>query len=73
MPSPASGTFSILGIGGLMLLGGPLLTGALAGIAAGVLLGAGGALLALALCAPCPPSWSGCAAVSRAVQSAPKV
>ena len=55
--SPASGAFSILGIGGLMLLAclaGPLLVGAVGGIGARVLLGAGGAIFALALCAAVP-------------------
>jgi hypothetical protein len=56
-PSPASGARSILGMGGLMLLaclGGPVLAGALGGLGAGVLLGAGGAVFALALCAAAP-------------------
>jgi hypothetical protein len=56
--SPASGAFSILGIGGgLMLLaclGGPLLAGTLGSLGAGVLLGAGGVVFALALCAAVP-------------------
>lgn len=55
--SAASGAPSILGIGGLMLLAclaGPLLAGALGGLGAGVLLGAGGVLFALALCAAVP-------------------
>jgi hypothetical protein len=56
--SPASGAFSILGIGGgLMLLAclaGPLLAGALGDLGAGVLLGAGGGVFALALCAAVP-------------------
>lgn len=52
--SPASGARSMLGIGGLMLLaclGGPVLAGALGGLGAGVLLGVGGVVFALALCA----------------------
>jgi hypothetical protein len=55
--SPASDAFSILGIGGLMLLacvGGPLLAGVLGSLGAGVLLGAGGVAFALALCAAVP-------------------
>jgi hypothetical protein len=55
--SPASGAGSVLGIGGLMLLaclGGPVLAGALGGLGAGLLLGAGGAIFALALCAAVP-------------------
>jgi hypothetical protein len=55
--SPASGARSILGIGGLMLLaclGGPLLAGAIGGLGVGVLLGAGGVIFALALCAAVP-------------------
>jgi Na+/melibiose symporter-like transporter len=53
----ASGARSILGIGGLMLLaclGGPVLAGALGGLGAGILLGAGGVVFALALCAAVP-------------------
>jgi hypothetical protein len=52
-----SGTRSLLGMGTLMLLaclGGPVLVGALGGLGAGVLLGTGGAVLALALCAATP-------------------
>jgi Na+/melibiose symporter-like transporter len=55
--SAASGARSILGMGGLMLvacLGGPVLAGALGGLGAGVLLGAGGVVFALALCAAVP-------------------
>ena len=55
--NPGSGTRSILGMGGLMLLaclGGPALIGALSGLSAGVLLGTGGAVFALALCAAVP-------------------
>jgi hypothetical protein len=47
----------MLGIGGLMLLAclaGPALVGALGGLGAGVVLGAGGAVLALALCVAVP-------------------
>jgi hypothetical protein len=55
--SPGSGTRSMLGMGGLMLLaciGGPALVGVLGGVGVGVLLGAGGAVFALALCAAVP-------------------
>jgi hypothetical protein len=55
--SLASEARSILGMGGLMLLAclaGPLLAGALGGLGAGVLLGAGGVVFALALCAAVP-------------------
>lgn len=55
--SPATGAPSILGIGGLMLLaclGGPVLAGAIGGLGAGVLLGAGGAIFALTLFAAVP-------------------
>ena len=55
--SAAPGAGSILGIGGLMLLaclGGPVLAGALGGLGAGILLGAGGVVFALALCAAVP-------------------
>jgi len=55
--SAAPGARSILGMGGLMLfacLGGPVLAGALGGLGAGVLLGAGGVIFALALCAAVP-------------------
>jgi hypothetical protein len=55
--TPGSGARSMLGIGGLMLLaclGGPALVGALGGLGAGVLVGAGGAVFALALCAAVP-------------------
>jgi hypothetical protein len=56
--SPATGAFSILGIGGgLMLLacvGAPLMAGALGSLGAGVLLGAGGVVFAIALCAAVP-------------------
>ena len=48
---------SILGMGALMLLaclGGPALAGAIGGLGAGVLLGAGGAVFALGLCAAVP-------------------
>jgi hypothetical protein len=55
--SPGSGTRSMVGMGGLMLLacvGGPALAGALGGLGAGVLFGAGGAVFALALCLVVP-------------------
>jgi hypothetical protein len=55
--SPASGARSILGIDGLMLLaclGGPVLAGALGGLGAGVVVGAGGVVFALVLCAAVP-------------------
>jgi hypothetical protein len=55
--TPGSGTRSMLGVGGLMLLaclGGPALAGVLGGLGAGVLLGAGAAVFALALCAAVP-------------------
>jgi hypothetical protein len=54
---PGSGARSMLGMGGLMLLAclaGPALVGALSGLGAGVLLGAGGAVAAVALCAAVP-------------------
>jgi hypothetical protein len=57
--SPAPEARSILDIGGLMLLaclGGPILAGALGGLGAGVVLGAGGVVFALALCAAVPRS-----------------
>jgi hypothetical protein len=58
-PSDSSGSpaRSMLGIGALMLLaclGGPVLAGAIGGLGAGVLLGAGGAVFAIALCAAVP-------------------
>ena len=55
-PPPAGGR-SMLGIGGLMLLaclGAPVLTGVLGGLGAGVLVGDGGAVFALALCVAVP-------------------
>jgi hypothetical protein len=55
--TPGSGTRSMLGVGGLMLLaciGGPALAGVLGRLGAGVLLGAGAAVFALALCAAVP-------------------
>jgi hypothetical protein len=55
--SAAPSARSTVRIGGLMLLaclGGPVLAGALGGLGAGVLLGAGGVVLALALCAAVP-------------------
>ena len=54
---PGSGARSMLGMGGLMLLAclaGPALIGALGGLGAGVLLGTGGAIAAVALCAGVP-------------------
>ena len=54
-PRPARARSS--GTGGLMLLaclGGPVLAGAFGGLGAGVLLGAGGVVFALALCAAVP-------------------
>jgi hypothetical protein len=57
-PSPAApAAHSTVGIGALMLLAclsGPVLAGALGGLGAGVLLGAGGVVFALALCAAVP-------------------
>jgi hypothetical protein len=55
--SPPSGARSLLGMGALMLLaclGGPVLAGALGAVGVGVLLGAGGVVFALALCAVVP-------------------
>ncbi len=55
--TPGAGARSILGMGGLMLLAcvaGPALVGTLGGLGAGVLLGTGGAVFALALCAAVP-------------------
>jgi hypothetical protein len=55
--SPASGMRSMFGMGGLMLLaclGGPALAGAIGALGAGVLLGAGGVVFALALCVLAP-------------------
>jgi hypothetical protein len=55
--SAGSGTRSMFGMGGLMLLacvGGPALVGALGAFGAGALLGAGGVAFALALCAAVP-------------------
>jgi Na+/melibiose symporter-like transporter len=55
--SSATGTRSMLGMGALMLLAclaGPALVGAIGGLGIGVLLGAGGAVAALALCAAVP-------------------
>ena len=55
--NPGSGTRSMLGMGGLMLLaclGGPALAGAIGGLGVGVLLGAGGVVFALGLCAAVP-------------------
>ena len=55
--SSGSPARSMLGMGALMLLaclGGPALAGAIGGLGAGVLLGAGGVVFALALCAAVP-------------------
>ena len=57
-PSAAApGARSMLGIGAVMLLAclaGPVVAGTLGGLGGGVLLGAGGVILALALCAAVP-------------------
>jgi hypothetical protein len=53
----APGARSILGLGALLLvacLAGPALAGAIGALGVGVLVGAGGAVLALALCAAVP-------------------
>jgi hypothetical protein len=55
--SPVSPSRSMLGMGALMMLaclGGPALVGAIGGLGVGVLLGAGGMVFALALCAAVP-------------------
>jgi hypothetical protein len=55
--SSALGTRSIMGIGALMLLAclaGPALVGAIGALGVGVLVGAGGAIAALAMCAIVP-------------------
>jgi hypothetical protein len=55
--STGSASRSIFSMGALMLfacLGGPALAGAIGGLGVGVLLGAGGAIFALALCALVP-------------------
>jgi hypothetical protein len=55
--SPGSGARSMLGMGGLMLLAcfaGPALIGALGGLGAGMLVGVGGVVAAVALCAAVP-------------------
>jgi hypothetical protein len=55
--SSASGTRSILGMGALMLvacLAGPAVVGAIGALGVGVLVGTGGAIAALALCAAIP-------------------
>ena len=55
--SSGSPARSMFGMGALMLLaclGGPVLAGAIGGLGAGVLLGAGGVVFALALCAAVP-------------------
>ena len=49
----ATGTRSVLGIGAVMLLG-PLLSGAAGALGAGLLVGAGGAAFAVALCFAAP-------------------
>jgi hypothetical protein len=57
-PSPGGpSSRSIVGMGGAMMLAclaGPALAGAIGGLGVGVLLGAGGALLAVVLCASAP-------------------
>ena len=56
-PSTTSQTRSIFGLGALMLLAclaGPAIAGAVGAIGLGVLAGAGGAVLAIALCAAVP-------------------
>ena len=61
----------MFGLGALMLLAclaGPALAGAIGGLGVGVLLGAGGAVRALALCAAVPA-----VAVARRRRSAPSV
>ena len=55
--SSAPGPRSIVGLGALMLvacLAGPALAGAIAALGVGVLVGAGGAMLAIALCVAVP-------------------
>jgi hypothetical protein len=55
--SSAPGARSIVGLGALMLvacLAGPALAGAIGAVDVGLLVGAGGAVLALALCAAVP-------------------
>jgi hypothetical protein len=55
--SPGSGARSSIGLGALMLLAcfaGPALAAALGGLGAGILVGAAGAVFALALCAAVP-------------------
>lgn len=54
---PGSGARAMLGMGGFMLLAclaGPALIGALGGLGAGVLLGTGGVVAAVVLCAVVP-------------------
>jgi hypothetical protein len=54
---PSSPTRSIVGLGALMLvacLAGPAIAGALGALGVGLLVGAGGVILALALCAAVP-------------------
>jgi hypothetical protein len=55
--APAFGARSIVGMGALMLvacLAGPALVGAIGALGVGVLVGAGGAIAALAMCAIVP-------------------
>jgi hypothetical protein len=55
--APASGARSMLGMGALMLiacLAGPVIVGAVGSLGVGVLVGAGGAIFAFALCALVP-------------------
>jgi hypothetical protein len=65
-PKPsASGARSMLGAGALMLLAclaGPVIAGAISGSGVGVLVGAGGAIAAVAVCAAVPAAmllWRG--------------
>lgn len=54
---PSTGVRSIVGIGAVMLiacLAGPILAGAVGALGAGLLVGASGAIFALALCAFAP-------------------
>jgi hypothetical protein len=74
--APASASRSILGIGGLMLLaclGGPVLAGAIGGLGIGALLGAGGAIFALALCAAAPAVVIGLRRRSSTRRASPKL
>ena len=57
LDSPGSPARSMLGIGALMMLAclaGPALAGVIGALGVGVLVGAGGAIFALALCAAVP-------------------